>query len=272
MNKENLICVSIQGKNIEIDPNLYRAIEIIQAPFLPAKRKKKLLTQGQNLLLARINYDWHIVALWLILLQTDQGKLNPEKSPYSRQDFQDRQTWAKVLNSQLNLCAGVQKFQSTKSLYTTHYERWTACMQEFREWQVKAIIDCPTISGGEPILKTKKIEGIRQFLRELEENSRILLPHREDTTHNYKLLHRSINLSNSKNSYAEREEFRREYWNPFLKAYHAYATDIHNNGNLKSVFPWKEGLAYQGKGRYAPIKIPFEAKLEKILKQQATEN
>ena len=71
MTDQKFNCVSIQKKCIELNPLLYKAIQIIQAPFLPVKRNHQFLTQGQNLLLAGLNSDWHIIAYWIICLQTD---------------------------------------------------------------------------------------------------------------------------------------------------------------------------------------------------------
>lgn len=141
-------------------------------------------------------------------------------------------------------------------------------MQEIRRWRVNSIIECPTISGEQPILKTQQIQGIRTFIKELRENSKVMLPEREDTQHHYKLLDTAIKLASSENSYAERECFRQEYWNPFLDTYSIYTTDIYNNSKLKSVFPWKDSLAYQGIGRFAPIIIRYEEKLEQKMNQQ----
>lgn len=268
MTDQKFNCVSIQEKCKELDPGLYNAIQVIQAAFLPVKINNQVLTPGQNILLAAVNYDWQIVADWIICLQT--GKLNPKKSPYNLQEFQDRKTWAQVLNSQLNLCAGVQQFKPSHKKYLTHYDRWIACMHEFREWRVKSIIECPTMLGKKPILKEQKVQGMRNFVKALRENGEILLPIREDTKHHCQLLNTAMKLASSDNSFAERERFRQKYWHPFLDAYSRYATDIHNNSELKSVFPWKDGLAYQGKGRFSPITISVEEKLKEILKQQSS--
>ncbi|MBN3899948.1 MAG: DUF4365 domain-containing protein [Nostoc sp. NOS(2021)] len=274
MTDQKFNCVWIQEKCIELDPHLYKAIQIIQAPFLPVKINHQFLTQGQNLLLAGVNYDWHIIACWIIYLQTEQRNpkksphLNPKKSPYNLQDFQDRKTWGQVLNAQLNLCAGVQQFKSVNKIYPSHYESWINCMQEIRKWRVNSILECPTISGEQPILKTQQIRGIRKFIKELRENNKILLPNREDTQHNYNLLDTAIKLASSENSPAKRECFRQKYWEPFLDAYSIYATDIYNNSELKSVFPWKDGLAHQDIGRFAPRTILFKAKLEQKMNQQ----
>ncbi|MEH2248313.1 DUF4365 domain-containing protein [Nostoc sp.] len=266
MTDQKFNCVSIQKECIELNPLLYKAIQIIQAPFLPVKRNHQFLTQGQSLLLAGLDYDWHIIACWIICLQTDQ--LNPKKSPYNLQDFQYRKTYGQVLNAQLNLCAGVQKFKSINKIYPSHYERWIGCMQEIRRWRVNSIIECPTISGEQPILKTQQIQDIRTFIKKLRENSKVMLPYRENTQHNYNLLSTAITLANSENNSAERECFRQEYWNPFLDAYSIYATDIYNNSKLKSVFPWKDSLAYQGIGRFAPRIIRYEEKLEQKMNRQ----
>ncbi|MEA5600609.1 DUF4365 domain-containing protein [Nostoc sp. UHCC 0252] len=268
MTDQKFNCISIQKKCIELNPHLYKAIQIIQASFLPVKRNHQFLTQGQNLLLAGLNDDWHIIAYWIICLQTD--KLNPNKSPYNLQYFQDRKTWGQVLNAQLNLCAGVQQFKSINKIYPSYCKRWISCMQEIRNWQVNSIIESPAISGNQPILKTQQIQGIRKFIKELRENNKILLPNREDTQHNYDLLDTAIKLASSENSPAERECFRKKYWEPFLDAYSIYTTDIYNNSELKSVFPWKDGLAHQDIGRFAPRRILFEAKLEQKLKQQSS--
>ncbi|MBD2385171.1 hypothetical protein [Cylindrospermum sp. FACHB-282] len=135
--------LSILEKCKELDPGLYNAIQVIQAPFLPAKRNNQFLATGQNILLEALEYNWQIIACWIICLQTGK-KLNPKNSTYNLPEFEDRETWAQVLNAQLKLCAGVQEFKPNHKKYPTHYERWIACMQEIREWQVKSIIECPT--------------------------------------------------------------------------------------------------------------------------------
>lgn len=177
-----------------IDIRYKSPIEAISAPLVVGEdlsiEELESLSDPQRELLWANHEVWGIIGHWLAALRSG---CNTKKYPFTLQAYKDRESFARLLNAQWELC--IEAFDLTKRRlpYKSGTEWFVATAREIRQWQVKHILYASHYHRQK--LKTAKVVGIRDFVKQLEQGENPLVSDEPITKHHYLLFEVSLRLA-----------------------------------------------------------------------------
>ncbi len=182
---------------------------------------------------------WAIIGWWLIYFRTRD--VNVRKHPYNLPDFKALRSYAWLLNKRLDLCAGVFELVNVEKYYSTPSNWWELDINQHKQAENRAILSqLPSPTKRDSIIKAK------QDFKQLSANEVPFTKSRENL-HHYRLLVAATDLVRHPTT-KERENFRRDYWEPYLNALEDWIEDL-SGKHYVAVRVTERGLQERNKGR-----------------------
>lgn len=198
------------------------------------------ITKGQRELWEDYRCKWGVIGHWLAYFRSRAADIR--QLPYTLPEYKAGRSYTWVLNKRLDLFAGVFELKPKMAQhYSTPLNAWLLHVDELKQAENQAILsELPSPTKRDEIIRA------RQALRRLSA-ARVPFAKSPGNLHQYRLLVAATDLVRHPTT-KERENFRRDYWKPYLNALEDWIEDL-SGEHYVAVRVTERGLQERNKGR-----------------------